>query len=301
MKRQPRGFALMLVIWSLVMLASLATGFAYAVRHETRYAGDLAAIARAEAASEAALRIAILALASSDQDSRWQADGRKHDIPWPEASVTVRVHSESGRIDLNRAPSELLIGLLQQILPDADAETLVDAIIDWRDTNDQPRADGAERTDYIRAGYSYGPTNRPFNSVHELSQVMGFDRDAVEALVPYLTVYSRRGRVDAASAEPTVLAAIPGISRADAEAFAAYRDDTLAADEEVNYKELGNGGRFLDTRGNHYVFSLDSDISLADGTTLREHSVVEIRPGRHYKVLARELLPAAKITEDESR
>ena len=298
MKRQPRGFALMLVIWSLVMLASLATGFAYAVRHETRYAGDLAAIARAEAASEAALRIAILALASPDQDTRWQADGRKHDIPWPEASVTVRVHSESGRIDLNRAPRELLIGLIQQILPDADAGTLVDTTIDWRDTNDQPRADGAERTDYARAGYNYGPTNRPFNSVHELSQVMGFDRDTVEALVPYLTVHSRRGRVDAVSAEPIVLAAIPGISRADAEAFAAYRDAALAAGEEVNYKELGNGGRFLDTRGNHYVFSLDSDIGLADGTTLREHSVVEIRPGHQYRVLARELLPATTITED---
>jgi general secretion pathway protein K len=290
----------MLVIWSLVMLASIATGFAYAVRHETRYAGDLASIARAEAASEAALRIAVLALGSSDQDARWPADGRKHDIPWPDATVSVRVYSESGRIDLNRAPRELLIGLFQQLLPDADAETLADTLIDWRDANDQPLADGAELADYARAGYSYGPTNRPFDSVHELSQVMGFDRDAVEALVPHLTVYSRRARIDATGADPIVLAAIPGISLAEAETFVAYRDAALAAGEEVNYKELGNAGRYLDTRGRHYLFSLDSDISLADGTNLREHSVVEIRPGRHYRVLAREALAAATITEDLS-
>ena len=291
MKRQPGGFALILVIWSLMMLASLATGFAYAVRHETRSSGDLAAIAYAEAASEAALRIAVLALSAPDQDRRWHADGREHKVPWPGAEITLRVHSESGRIDLNRAPRPLLIGLFQQVLPEADLDLLADALLDWRDRDERPRENGAELPDYERAGYGYGPSNRPFSSVHELSQVLGFDRDKVEALTPYLTVYGRRPRINAISATPIVVAAAPGISRIEAEEFAAYRDAALAAGQTPSYDALSNAGKHFETREHHQIFSIESKISLADGMTLRERSVVKVRPGRHYQVMAREVTP----------
>ena len=49
MRRGAGGFALILVIWALVLLTSLATGFALAIRHEIRVAGDMASIAQAEA------------------------------------------------------------------------------------------------------------------------------------------------------------------------------------------------------------------------------------------------------------
>ena len=44
MRRPPRtqkGFALILVIWALVLLVSLGSGFSYALRHEVRAASDL--------------------------------------------------------------------------------------------------------------------------------------------------------------------------------------------------------------------------------------------------------------------
>ena len=106
MRRRADGFALILVIWALVLLATVATGFAAAVRHETRSAGDLASLARAEAIAAAAVRHAALALASTDPDFRWQADAQLREIPWPDARVEVRVRSENARIEERYSLSE---------------------------------------------------------------------------------------------------------------------------------------------------------------------------------------------------
>ena len=65
MRRGAGGFALILVIWALVLLTSLATGFALAIRHEIRVAGDLASIAQAEATTSATLHAAAFMLGAS--------------------------------------------------------------------------------------------------------------------------------------------------------------------------------------------------------------------------------------------
>lgn len=297
MKRQQAGFALMLVIWSLIVLAGMATGFAYAVRHETRVAADLASRARAEAAGAGALSYSVIALSRTDEETRWHADGAEHEIPWPEATIIVRVTSESGRIDLNRAPRELFIGLFEQLLVGADHAALADALVDWRDRDDEPGDSGAEEREYRRAGYAYIPPNRPYNSVNELSQVLGFNREIVDSLAPYLTIYSRVPRVNAVSADTIVLAAVPQISRSEAEAFVQYREEALAAGQKLRFDELRNGRRYLDMRVDDRVYSVDADIVLADGFHHQEHTVIQIVRSRGYQVWLREVLPATPSEE----
>ena len=129
MKRRMGGFAMILVIWGLVLLASLASGFSMAVRHESRAAADLAAIAEAEAAATAALHITVLQLSQEDREQRWRADGLARRIAWPGAQVSVRVQSENGRIDINRSPTEPLVGLFEQLLPGSDPESLADELV----------------------------------------------------------------------------------------------------------------------------------------------------------------------------
>lgn len=289
MARQ-KGFALMLVIWSLITMSGMATGFAFAVRHETRAAADLASRARAQAAAEAALRFAVLALGDDDRETRWQANGLRHKVPWPEADITVAVQAESGRMDLNLAPRELLVGLFEQVLGEVDHEALADAVIDWRDRDDEPGLEGAEYDEYARAGYAYGPSNRPFQSVHELSRVMGFDRDTDQTLAPYLTIYGRMPRINAISAHPVVLAAVPDISLAEAEDFVRYRDSALAAGERLDFAILQKGRRFLDTRVDQRAYALMTEVTLPDGTEYREHAVVRIAPGRGFEVWSREVV-----------
>ena len=292
MNGRNRGFALILVIWSLVLLASLATGFSHAVRHETRVAADMSAIARAEATATAALNTTVLALGSSDREARWQADGRTHLIPWPGATVTVRVQSESGRIDINRSPPELLAGLFSQLLTGSDPEALADAVIDWRDKDDIPGPAGAEKEAYSQAGYAYEPSNGAFYSVNELSQVMGFDSAMVETVKPYLTVHSGQPRINAASADLVVLAAIPEVDRATAQAFIEQRESVLAGDGELDYSLLRNGRRYLDTRRGNRLFALDIEVSLVDGLKRRERALVRLDRRQGYSLLARETRPA---------
>jgi general secretion pathway protein K len=291
MKPRDRGFALILVIWSLVLLSSLAGGFAYAVRHEARVAADIESIARAEAAAVAGLHTAVLSLASSNPADRWQADTRLHEVPWPGAVIKVKVRSESGRIDLNRSPQVLLAGLFAQLFPDGDAEALADAVIDWRDRDDRPGPAGAERDTYVQAGYSYTPKNLPFDSVGELSRVIGFDSAMVARASAHLTVNSHQPRINVASADLLVLAAVPGISRDDAETFVAHRERVLAEGGALDYTALRNGMRYLDKRPGSRFLSIDIEVRLTEGLMRRERAVIRLEPARGYQLLARETRP----------
>lgn len=283
-----RGFALILVIWSLVLLASLATGFAYAVRHQARVAADVADVARAEAAATAALHTMVLTLGMSDREARRQSDIGIHRVAWPQADITVQVKSESGRIDVNRAPRELLAGLFALLLPDANPEALADALIDWRDRDDRPGPAGAEQAAYAEAGYVYGPANTAFYSVNELSQVIGFDSRIVETVRPYLTVYSRQPRLNAASADLIALQAIPGIDQAAAQAFIAQRDNALANGDEVDYTPLRDARRYVNTRPGDRLLSLDIEVRLDDGFRRHEHAVLRLNRRGGHTLLARE-------------
>jgi general secretion pathway protein K len=296
MNRGQRGFALILVIWSLVLLTSLATGFALAVRHEIRVAGDMAATARAEAAASAALHAAVLALISTDREARWQADAAVHEIPWPDARLSVQVKAESGRIDLNRAPRELIFGLLAQFVPAANAEALADAVIDWRDADDEPGPAGAEQDAYAQAGYGYGPANGAFNSVGELKRVMGFDDRITEALRPYLTVYSRRPRINAVSAELVVLLSVPGMDRETAGALMTQRERIVSEGGRMDMSAFPSGRKYLESRPNDSVLSLEIDVRLDDGLRRREHAVVQLNRARGYTLLLRETRPVDAVT-----
>jgi general secretion pathway protein K len=296
MNRRKQGFALILVIWSLVLLSSLAGGFAYAVRHEARVAADMESIARAEAIATAVLHTAVLALSNTDPEQRWQADSQTHLIPWPGASSKVRVRSESGRIDLNRAPRELLAGLFSELFADADPNALADAVIDWRDSDDRPEPAGAELNTYIQAGYRYGPPNDPFDSVNELSQVIRFDSEMLARAGDYLTVYSRQPRINAASADLVALAAVPGIDRDKAQEFIAHRERVLAEGGTLDYTALATGRRFLDTRPGGKYLSLDIEVVLDEGLRRREHAVIQLDRARGYRLLARETGGAGKVS-----
>lgn len=295
MVKRQHGMALILVMWSLVLMTGLATGFAYAVRYETRTTSDVAGLAYYEAAREAGLRYVVLALTAINLEDRWQPDGQPHQIDWQGNTVSVRLQSESGRIDLNRAPRDLLIGLFDEVLPDAPSAALADAVIDWRDRDDKTSPDGAEAREYARAGYAYGPTNLPFYSVQELSQVVGFDREMMESLTPFLTVHGLQPRVHVVSATATTLAAIPGISRAEAEAFVAYRDAAIAAGEPLRFDRLRAGRQYLDTRSVRRIYSVELAVRNADGVSRREHLVMRVDPTGRFSVMLRETLPTAEV------
>lgn len=129
--------------------------------------------------------------------------------------VNVTVRDETARIDLNRAPAELLAGIFQQAGVGADdAKVFAARILDWRDADDKiTQPGGAERGAYRAAGRIDGPRNGRFLHVAELSLVLGISPRIAAAVAPYVTVASGREKVNPMLADPPVLRAIPGMTQ----------------------------------------------------------------------------------------
>ena len=83
----------------------------------------------------------------------------------------------------------------------AKAQSLADAIADFRDPDDLPRLHGAEEADYRDAGLAWGPTNAPFQTVEDLQQVLGMTADIYRRVAPDLSVYSLTATLPATTDE----------------------------------------------------------------------------------------------------
>lgn len=285
-----QGFALILVIWSLVIMLGLSAGFAMAVRHEIRVANDLVDAVRIDATTLAARNLALLALNHREDEIRWLPDGQVRRLQHGGLQVAIRVRSETGRIDLNRAPRPVLIGLFEQIAPERDPEQLADTLIDWRDRDERRSEQGAELADYRAAGLDYGPANEQFRSIHALSQVLGFDADVVETIAPYVTVHSRRPRINAMSAEPIVLTAIPTVDRATAEQFVEARSASLRDGTPPPVDLLRDGRRFIEMQLDTRVLLMDIAVLPPDRPVHLEQVVLGRQDDQGYALLSREPL-----------
>src|SRR5277367_4288128 len=74
-----RGFALLIVLWTLVLLVLLVTQLTAAGRTETRIAANLRSGAAAEAAAEGAVYEALFHLLDSSA-GHWNVDGAIHQV-----------------------------------------------------------------------------------------------------------------------------------------------------------------------------------------------------------------------------
>lgn len=207
-----RGIALVIVLWSLVLLAVIATGFAADTRTETKLAHNMAETAKAEALAEAGVERAILELLKPAAERRLTVLDAPARFTFGGGEILISLEDEGGKIDLNRAPDSLLRGLLTAAgIEDQDATRLVNAIADFRDSDSQRRADGAEDDDYRAAGLGHEAKDRPFEDIEELKQVLGMTPELYARIAPALTVHSRSRRVNRKTASPLVLQALTGV------------------------------------------------------------------------------------------
>lgn len=246
-----RGIALIVVLWVTVLLTIIVGVYAVLARTESLQARYLFDTTAARYAAEAGVHRAAFEMRNPDMDTRWVADGRAYRIEFGDAEIEIRVSDESGRIDLNRADEEMLAELfISRGVDELEAWNLASAILDWRDSDDEPGLYGAEIDEYIAAGYPYGPANEEFGSVDALQQVIGMSWDLYRDVEPLLTVHGA-GQVNPAFAPVDVLALLPDMDRELAEIFAAERELHHPAD--VNALMMPNGQMVsLRSRGRAY-------------------------------------------------
>jgi len=208
--KSDEGMALLAVLWVLALLSLIAALFSFETRISDRIARNAADKAATRAAAKAGIERAILDLASepSIRNDHLHTDGTVYDWPFAGSTVRISIRDEFSKVNLNTASDVLLTSLLISVgLDRAKAQSLADAIADYRDRDDMPRPNGAERAQYQAAGLSWAPKNAPFEAIDELQQVLGMTPQIYDRMRPDLTVYSW-GTVDPSLANERVTAVL---------------------------------------------------------------------------------------------
>ena len=207
MSNRERGFALLIVLWTVGFLALLGTQIVAAGRLDTQLADNLKQDAVLEAAADGAIpHVVFLMLAA--RDPNFQADGLVRQVRVGKTTVLVRIENESDRINLNTASGALLTALIEEMgEAPALAAQIAAAVLDWRTSGANPRTGGAKAPAYQAAGRAYGPPGTPFQSVGEVADVLGMTPELFTRLAPHLTVLTD-GDPDLSTRDPVVARAL---------------------------------------------------------------------------------------------
>lgn len=228
--RSRRGMALLAALWLIVAISAVALQFSLAAR-ERRVLGLTAA--------DRGRGIALASGALSAMQARMEYDLRNGPTgqtanaamsaadPWfgvdsiytgavyvDSLPVDVIAHDLGTAININIAQENELRLLFGYVLGNASvADHLAQAIMDWRDVDDNPRPNGGESVEYAEEGLLAFPTNGPFREVDDLIDLFGMTPDILETLRPYITTYGEtQSRINLNAAPEAVLRALPGMS-----------------------------------------------------------------------------------------
>lgn len=289
--RGQRGVALVVVLWGLVLIAIIGAGIASGSRTEATLARNAADNARARALADAGAYRALLGMIERRTEQRWRADGTEYALEMGGDRARITVQDEFGKIDLNAAPDALVRLLLVGLeVGDEAADALVDAIADFRDTDDLRRLNGAEDRDYRAAGLDHGPKDAPFEAVDELRRVLGMTPALYRKVAPLVTVYSGRRGINPVTAPRELLLAIPGVDTQQIEALTADRNAESAGPGAAILQAIPKLAelRFASTSSYATVATIRSVARLANGGLFIREAVVRAtaRPGSPYLILA---------------
>lgn len=205
-----QGFVIVAVLWLLAALAALAMIFSVYLSNSARALAVNDTALQAEALVSASVELTAYQLLLAAKDAR-PAQG-SFQTRLNGADLAVSFVSEAARVDLNAAPKELIANLLSVLgAAEDDAREHADRIIAWR-TKSTPETAGNEDAQYRAAGKFYSPRQGPFAHVNELGLVLGLPPALVERALPFVTVFSGASGVDVLTAQPEVIAALPGMT-----------------------------------------------------------------------------------------
>jgi general secretion pathway protein K len=200
-RRSERGLALVVVLLGVAALSLIAFAMLSSSLTASRIARNDWAQLQIATAADSAVQAAILSLFDPLPKEQPPLDGTPRDSAAGDIDITTAIQDEAGRLDLNLSGREILRSYFAAAggLDTSVADALAANVIAWR------------------------TAHGPFQSTDELRGVPGMTPDLVARLAPGVTVYSHRASFDMRTAPPTVLQAIPGMSKANADATATAR------------------------------------------------------------------------------
>ncbi len=217
------GFALMMVLWVLVLLSIVALNHMNATRWNTASTRNLKEETIGYYLALSGYNEAVHFLMSDkdpgldyvdafgnfrvDTDSPPIAGKRLEDA----GEVDIRITDEDSKININNASSEGLKALFTYAgLDDEKAAGLVDAVLDWRDPDSERRLNGAEDEYYEGLPDPYKAKNAFFDLPEELLLVKGmkpeylYGSKDIHPILPLITTFGT-GNVNINTASPELM------------------------------------------------------------------------------------------------
>lgn len=203
------GSALVIVLWLVMLMTTVAVVTAKMAILESRISQIASERIRCRWAARAGVETAWALLLSDDRTSdtkldNWsQNDAELVDVPLYGCRFTVKVTDESSKLNINTVTETQLA-----YLPDM-TEDILNSILDWRDTDDETRPNGAEAGYYLTLPNGYYCRNGSLVTIRELLRVKGVTADFFygppvpeeawsenEGWIHYLTCHSAQPNID---------------------------------------------------------------------------------------------------------
>ena len=213
--QKEEGSILIAVLWSLFFLAALALTINVLITSQLGLAAKLRDRMTLRYLAKAGVARAIIEIRADETEGYdaandlWSTNDEafkkvaltdagyfslEHTLPRDSDEGTETCYGlvdEERRLNINRASAIVLKQFFETVaqISSQDAVDIADAIIDWRDEDDEPLENGAESPYYEALENGYACKDAPFEILEELMLVKGMTRPVFDKLKDTITVY----------------------------------------------------------------------------------------------------------------
>ncbi len=268
------GAALIVVMWTLLLLGMLVSQFVFEMQIEANITSYYRKRTKADALAKAGVEWAMLVLQTTRtvEAQTQEADPEDEDpvylaarlvvrgagvggqrVELGEGHFTVDIRPEEGRRNVNRLTNEEWEYVLEQArVPVEIWDELIDCFRDWIDEDREHLLNGAEDDDPYYRERGYEPKNAPIDTLDELLLIKGFDErivyggpaddpedEPILGIGPLLTTWGD-GRINLNAASREVLLSVPGMTEVSADSIIEGRvgEDGLAGTADDGYQSV---------------------------------------------------------------
>jgi len=217
-----KGFVLITTLAFLSILAANAFLFTEFIklRAQLQHSQDARFFVEKLARAGISAGESILLMDNNSYD--WYSDiwvKQKH-LEFPEGSVDIAIEPIDTRFNINsiinkdksfNSQAQTIFSNLLSVM--GFSSSLLDALLDWLDSDDFPRVFGAESEYYATLSPPYRPPNGPLSDISELAYIKDFTPEILKSsgenkgLLDLLTIFSDN-KINVNMAEPVILQAL---------------------------------------------------------------------------------------------
>ena len=271
------GVALIIVLWIMAMLIVISLSFSVMARTEVFSTLTFKEQMINKYLAEAGMQRAIMEIFCRNVNENTQivfegkevyrTDGTFYFGEMSNGYCKFSITDESGKININTLTDSSGI-ILNNLLVNSDveketADTIVDSILDWKDTDDLTRLHGAENDYYMSLPNPYKTKGANFDNLEELLLIKGVTSKILygdgekSGLINFITLYSNSSMININIAAPEVLKAIPFMSDENVQQIMNYRnaDNTKKGGTDIQAVSAGDYAKI-----SQYVSTGDSNV-----------------------------------------